>query len=356
MHLEDSAAFLSNRMLHLILMPTEQCNFRCVYCYEDFADGEMPRAVVDSVKALMRRRAADLDLLAIEWFGGEPMLALGLIEELQEFTLRLAEVNAGMRLTGSMTTNGSLLRQDRFRRLLGLGVTRYQISLDGTKEAHDCQRRRLGGGGSFDAIWRNLLAIRDVPESFRVLLRLHATAENLEELELLVDELSKEFGGDPRYRLMFKAVRHFGGPHDDAAVPVLERHGEKRTLDRLGHLASDLGLAVQQSPFAEEGVLKGCYAAATSTFVVRSNGDLAKCTVALQHPNNRVGRLRRDGTVKLDSQRMTGWIRGVLSGDPESMMCPMKGWADPTQSAEMRPPAVLTQLGSAAGPSREKQT
>src|SRR5688572_26691637 len=29
------------RSLQLILMPTEECNFRCVYCYESFARGTM---------------------------------------------------------------------------------------------------------------------------------------------------------------------------------------------------------------------------------------------------------------------------------------------------------------------------
>ena len=30
---------LTTRRLHLILLPTEQCNFRCKYCYEDFQHG-----------------------------------------------------------------------------------------------------------------------------------------------------------------------------------------------------------------------------------------------------------------------------------------------------------------------------
>ena len=35
------ASCLSNRRLELIVMPTEQCNFRCIYCYEDFRMGRM---------------------------------------------------------------------------------------------------------------------------------------------------------------------------------------------------------------------------------------------------------------------------------------------------------------------------
>src|SRR6476469_579832 len=36
--------------LELILMSSEDCNFRCKYCYEDFARGTMTPAVRESVK------------------------------------------------------------------------------------------------------------------------------------------------------------------------------------------------------------------------------------------------------------------------------------------------------------------
>ncbi len=40
------ARFLTNHHLGLILMPTEQCNFRCTYCYEDFAIGKMSKSTI----------------------------------------------------------------------------------------------------------------------------------------------------------------------------------------------------------------------------------------------------------------------------------------------------------------------
>ena len=40
--MEEIAYSLSNEYLHLIVLPTEKCNFRCTYCYEDFLNGKMP--------------------------------------------------------------------------------------------------------------------------------------------------------------------------------------------------------------------------------------------------------------------------------------------------------------------------
>jgi molybdenum cofactor biosynthesis enzyme MoaA len=77
----DCTAAWAQDHLHLIVMPTEKCNFRCVYCYEDFAIGRMKRPVIDGVKALIRRRVASLSPLEIQWFGGEPTLAHDIVCE-----------------------------------------------------------------------------------------------------------------------------------------------------------------------------------------------------------------------------------------------------------------------------------
>lgn len=347
MDFEARQPFLSNRLLHLILMPTEQCNFRCVYCYEDFAAGEMPRSVIEAVKALLARRIGSLDLLSLEWFGGEPLLAWPIVEEIQGFAMELVCHHREVRLVGSMTTNGSLLDQHRFERLLDLGVRRYQISLDGTHDIHDSMRRRLGGGGSFAAIWRNLLAMRNTPREFEVLLRLHVTRYNHQAVEQLLVALAHELGGDRRFLTMFKAIRRFGGPND-AELPVLSADLEEQLLSQLRFRSRALGLSHQDDVFAQPGMLPGCYAAALGSYVVRSSGELAKCTVALGHPNNHIGVLQPDGTVAIDAAKMSGWLRGALKGDPESIKCPMRHWADAASEGE--PVAEgLIQIGNRHG-------
>jgi uncharacterized protein len=47
---------LSNKVQELTLFPTEKCNFRCTYCYEDFLIGKMPKKVIEGVKNLIRSR------------------------------------------------------------------------------------------------------------------------------------------------------------------------------------------------------------------------------------------------------------------------------------------------------------
>ena len=113
---------LSNRRLHLILMPTERCDFRCVYCYEDFVAGRMPRAVIDGVIALIERRAPTLDRLELEWFGGEPLLALDVIEEVSRRVLAQQEHRPQLVCSGAATTNGYRLDLETAARLVALPV------------------------------------------------------------------------------------------------------------------------------------------------------------------------------------------------------------------------------------------
>ena len=61
---------LASDALHLMLLPTEACNFRCRYCYEDHAPERMSPELVGAVKAFLSRRATDLRWLYVSWFGG----------------------------------------------------------------------------------------------------------------------------------------------------------------------------------------------------------------------------------------------------------------------------------------------
>lgn len=318
------AGALSNRRLELILMPTEACNFRCTYCYEDFALGRMSRELVVGLEKLMEARAPGLDSLTLSWFGGEPTLALDHVLRLQEHALGLRRAHPGLAVHGIMTTNGWKLVPEVFERLVERGVSEYQISFDGPAEQHDARRRRLGGRPSFERIWANVLAMRDSDLRFQVVLRLHVDRENVDSYFGFVERIRDELGPDRRFSVYLKQLNRYGGPNNDA-IPVLEGEEDARRYLALQRHVEELLGAPPAAKAGGKPAPGACYAAHGNSFVVRSDGRIQKCTVALDHPANTVGRLRPDGTLEIESPRMRPWMRGLFSGESGELLCPLIG-------------------------------
>ncbi len=300
-------------------MPTEACNFRCTYCYEDFAHGRMDPGVVRGLKRYLERRAGELDWLALSWFGGEPLLARDVVEEIMLHARHLVAAHPRLRLVSDLTTNGFHLGPRAFSRLLDVGVSCFQVSLDGLREVHDRTRRRAGGGGTFQRLWTHLLAMRAVERAFEVVVRLHVHGANSTTLPVFLQEFARAFGGDRRFRLLFKEVAPLGGPAD-AAFPFLSPEARGAVLHDLRERA--LALGVECVDVDPDGV---CYAARGNAFVVRADGRLNKCTVALNHPANDVGRLHEDGRLELVAASMHRWMRGLWSGNAAELSCPQRG-------------------------------
>jgi uncharacterized protein len=95
-------------VLELFLLASEDCNFRCVYCYEDFTRGTMLPEVREQVKKLVALKIKGLQRLSISWFGGEPLYGFDAVADLAPFLAKTAEEN-GVAYDSNMTTNGFLL-------------------------------------------------------------------------------------------------------------------------------------------------------------------------------------------------------------------------------------------------------
>src|SRR5262245_40510393 len=212
---------LTSSTLHLILLPTEACNFRCTYCYEDFRLGRMEPWVVRGVKRLLEARADGLARLDLSWFGGEPLLARDIVLDVLEHAQGLARLHPGLAVTSDVTTNAWHLERELFERLLALGVTRYQISFDGPQALHDRRRVQAGGQPTFERVWSNVLALRAVPGEFEVRIRVHVDRGNCTALGGFLDQLAEAFGDDPRFVPFLRPLSRFGGPND-ADLPVFE--------------------------------------------------------------------------------------------------------------------------------------
>src|SRR5262249_49971404 len=144
----------------------------------------------------------------------EPLLCVDTVARLTDGAFRACSDN-GTRFGSGMTTNATTLDPATFGRLYDAGVHSYQITLDGTPAFHDRQRVTAAGGGTWDRVWGNLLAIRGSTARVQILLRVHYRVDQLDvALDLVRDHINPAFGSDPRFGVQFEEVRRLGGPND----------------------------------------------------------------------------------------------------------------------------------------------
>ena len=295
-----------NDSLHLIIMPTEQCNFRCVYCYESFLRGTMSPEIVEGIKKYVASQE-NLKRLDVGWFGGEPLLAPSVVTKLTQHFYAYC-LSQGIDFSASITTNGSLLTEELVESLVPYGVKYFQITLDGVEEEHDQRRVSIDGHDSFARIIKNLRYLKSTSYTFIVSLRHNFDPDGLTRLEEYIDMLKNEFGGDPRFTTMFEAIGTWGGANDDE-LTVCEGRAKTQSLMQAKRLAIEAGF---HNSFELESLQPGgfvCYAANPRSFVIGADGKLYKCTVELDyHDRNIVGQLHPNGTMELNWQKMSLWV------------------------------------------------
>lgn len=141
----------NKKNFHLCIAPTMKCNFSCFYCFEE-GNKNLSTMNEDVEEALVRYIESNKDnQISINWFGGEPMLA---IEKILSISRKLNEKK--IVFSSSMVTNGSLLNKRNIEKLDILHLTHIQISLDGLTDVHDNRRCFKNGTPSFDIILSNI--------------------------------------------------------------------------------------------------------------------------------------------------------------------------------------------------------
>ena len=185
----------SGRSISLTICPTTNCNFDCPYCFEEHKGGMMSDEVQRDVVSLAEKMlfCSGAKFFHVTWFGGEPLMAPSVIENLTREFIDIAD-RAGAIYKARIITNGYLLDRDNIDLLYRCRVTSAQITLDGIGEYHDKTRHLRGGGATFDKITENL---RNNTIPFRINIRHNVHAGNRKDVPKLkeyVEELARESG------------------------------------------------------------------------------------------------------------------------------------------------------------------
>lgn len=149
----------------LVFQVTDACQLRCTYCYqinkqEHYMDFNTAKKFIDYIFD----NAHDPDFpinyentigLIIEFIGGEPLLAIDLMEKIMDYiTQKMFDENSPWltRHMFSISTNGIEYFDPKFQKLMKKYKDNFSVSVtvDGYKEMHDECRLFHSGEGSYD--------------------------------------------------------------------------------------------------------------------------------------------------------------------------------------------------------------
>ena len=303
--------------LDVILMPTLDCNFSCTYCYETRRASRMSPAIESEITRWLEAQIPRFKLTLLHWFGGEPLLARGLVARVSRRATGAARA-AGVECAVHITTNGYLMTPERLPGLLDAGIRDFQVTLDGTAETHDRMRMLRSGGGTFQRIFENVVAAARTDDRLRVSLRINFNHTNL----AAVPALLRAFPDDVRPRLRPVLEPIFGDCSCSATLnlPAEEISAE---MARCYELAAALGYWVAPpSTGTAPGKLVYCYAERENQVIINFNGDVFKCSVCGFQPEERVGHIAPGGVLVKDPARWAAWVSDDALFDDQCYSCP----------------------------------
>ena len=195
----------------LCLHVSHDCNLRCKYCFAstgDFGTGHRMTMDFDTAKKAIDwvvAKSGKRRNLEIDFFGGEPLMAMDTVRRTVEYARSLEEkYDKVFRFT--LTTNGILLDDDTID-YINREMSNVVLSLDGRQRVNDQMRPTANGKGSYDIIvpkFQKLVAGRGTKDYY---VRGTFTRDNL---DFAADVLHL---GDLGFRHV--SVEPCSGPSDD---------------------------------------------------------------------------------------------------------------------------------------------
>ena len=169
----------SSDLASFVIAPTMACNLRCVYCFEAgrYCSEKMSESTQNDVFNFITNSilSRDKKRLHISWFGGEPMMAYSVIQNLSSRLIEFCKKH-NINYAATMITNATLLDETSIHELYEkYNIRNVQITIDGNNYWYKVLKK--GTEENFKRVIENILLMSKTP--ITVSLRLNICKENV---------------------------------------------------------------------------------------------------------------------------------------------------------------------------------
>lgn len=310
--------------IQITMLPNENCNFRCPYCFVYTHRGMvMEDTTYESVLNYIKKTCENTDekvYLTLVWFGGEPLLSTGKIIEFMK-KLKELENEYGMITKASVITNGYLLSPKVFQEMVDSGIEGFQVTIDGRPEVHNKLRPLVDGSPTYDVIYRNIKEISSLPSDYKFAIRVNFLKDRLEEMEKFADQLLNDFGKDSRFKIYFRPIYYFETSRDDISSILDKICNETESIEIQNKLEfkimksrGDTGERRIANPLPMPA-LSWCGTEWYNAFMVGADGSIFFCDTMADKKHS-MGKILHDGSLEIE-KGLEIWKKSIF--EEESM-------------------------------------
>lgn len=259
------------------LMPTWDCNLRCVYCYSNAGENtrgiQMSEEVAKASADWIFQNAVEQNTTSARLSlhgGGEPTLHsnMPLIREVTAYAKKLSR-DTGIDLSLSTATNGLTKRTD-LEWLVDQGYS-FNISLDGLPSVQDKQRPRANGKGSFWKVFETIQYLESKGISYGV--RSTISKESVAEMVPFIETLSQMCNIK---RMHLEPLFECGRCENTGASTPNSKEFLKNMI-KAKQKGKEIGVKIYCSGGELERTTDRFCGAAGSNFFVTPKGDITTC-------------------------------------------------------------------------------
>lgn len=271
-------SIINNKLSVYRILPTSACNARCFYCYEDKRKASyMDKTTAEQVCKFVIEQSDDY-FIKIQWFGGEPLMNTDIIDYI---TSTLREQYNDNKIIFSMISNGSLINDKIAEKMINeWKISNIQITLDGTMQEYNKRKNYIGISNAFEIVKNNILLLAN--KGIKINIRLNYDYENYIDILNLIEELGHLFSHINNLNVY---AYHLYGANNNYPIDTRKRE-EWFTIQ---NALIKNGFLTPQEAFCLKRRKSQCLACQTNGFIITSNGELYKCSMATNDSSAKVG-------------------------------------------------------------------
>lgn len=281
--------------INITIVPTYRCNLACSYCSQ--GQGKLKKdnivmseytatSIISFLKFYVKNSETKIKKIAVDFFGGEPLLAKNICIFLTKSIYDIAK-SIDIEPIFSLTTNAVLLDQNVIDSLIKPYNFYIQLTVDGLKDQHNLKRRTQNGKGTFENSIKVLEMLDRNGLKDRIVLRAHIDKNNIFDAEKIIN-FYKDKTGD----FYFARLKEYSGMNDDFATNCISNANCNASWD---YITTKLILKSKFRYHPNFGKCMPCSLNSENTFFIDPFLDVYKCTPLLNHKKFRSGTISSDG-------------------------------------------------------------